>query len=190
MQGLADGYFILPYTIPNYIASNSLEKVDTSHPAFAAVKEEVSQRIAKLLSIQGKRTVDSFHKELGKLMWENCGMARSAEGLRSNLASDPGIARGILAQPEHHRHRRGAEPVAGKGRARCGLPGAWRTDVPGRAGTRRILRRTLPRGEPDAGRRSPAQRRAILVRLGMGMERRGRRNGSCTRSPWLSSMFT
>jgi succinate dehydrogenase / fumarate reductase flavoprotein subunit len=89
MQGLADGYFILPYTIPNYIASNSLEKVDTSHPAFAAVKEEVSQRISKLLSIQGKRTVDSFHKELGKLIWDNCGMARSAEGLRTNLARVP-----------------------------------------------------------------------------------------------------
>src|SRR6202167_3385216 len=85
MQGLADGYFILPYTIGDYIASTSLEKVDTSHPEFAVVKEEVNQRIAKLIGIQGKRTVDSFHKELGKLIWENCGMARSAEGLRSNL---------------------------------------------------------------------------------------------------------
>ena len=91
MQGLADGYFILPYTIPNYIASNSLETVDTSHPEFAAVKEEVNQRIAKLIGIQGKRTVDSFHKELGKLVWENCGMARSAEGLRSNLATIPAL---------------------------------------------------------------------------------------------------
>jgi len=91
MQGLADGYFILPYTIPNYIASNSLEKVDTSHPEFAAVKGEVNQRIAKLIGIQGKRTVDSFHKELGKLVWENCGMARSAEGLRSNLATIPAL---------------------------------------------------------------------------------------------------
>src|ERR1700687_797132 len=91
MQGLADGYFILPYTIPNYIASSSLEKVDTSHPAFTAVKEEVNRRIAKLIGIQGKRTVDSFHKELGKLLWENCGMARSAEGLRSNLARIPAL---------------------------------------------------------------------------------------------------
>jgi len=89
MQGLADGYFILPYTIPNYIASSSLEKVDTSHPAFAAVTDDVSRRIAKLLAIQGKRTVDSFHKELGKLIWNNCGMARSAEGLRSNLQKVP-----------------------------------------------------------------------------------------------------
>ena len=91
MQGLADGYFILPYTLPNYIASSSLEKVDTSHPAFAAVKEEVNQRVAKLVSIRGKRTVDSIHKELGKMMWENCGMARSAEGLRSNLARIPAL---------------------------------------------------------------------------------------------------
>src|SRR6202047_2186348 len=91
MQGLADGYFILPYTIPNYIASNPLEKVDTSHPEFAAVKEEVNKRIARFIAIQGKRTVDSFHKELGKLMWENCGMARSAEGLRSNLEKIPAL---------------------------------------------------------------------------------------------------
>jgi succinate dehydrogenase / fumarate reductase flavoprotein subunit len=89
MQGLADGYFILPYTIPNYIASNPLEKVDTSYPEFAAVKEEVNKRIARLIGIQGKRTVDSFHKELGKLVWENCGMARSADGLRSNLEKIP-----------------------------------------------------------------------------------------------------
>ena len=88
MQGLADGYFILPYTLPNYIASSSLEKVDTSHPAFAAVKEEVNQRIAKLVNIRGKRTVDSIHKELGKMMWDNCGMARSAEGLREQSGQD------------------------------------------------------------------------------------------------------
>ena len=91
MQGLADGYFILPYTIPNYIASTSLEKVDTSHAAFAAAKEDVNKRISRLLGIQGKRTVDSFHKELGKLVWENCGMARSAEGLRTNLQKIPAL---------------------------------------------------------------------------------------------------
>src|SRR5580692_541762 len=91
MQGLADGYFILPYTIPNYIASNSLEKVDTSHPEFAAVKEDVNKRISRLLGIRGARTVDSFHKELGKLVWENCGMARSADGLRTNLERIPAL---------------------------------------------------------------------------------------------------
>ena len=91
MQGLADGYFILPYTIPNYIASNALEKVDTSHPSFDCVKEDVTQRIARLVGVQGQRTVDSFHKELGKLVWDNCGMARSAEGLKCNLARIPAL---------------------------------------------------------------------------------------------------
>jgi len=89
MQGLADGYFILPYTLPNYIASSPLEKVDTSHPAFAAAKEDVNQRVAKLVAIRGKRTVDSIHRELGKMMWEKCGMARNEAGLRSNLARIP-----------------------------------------------------------------------------------------------------
>jgi succinate dehydrogenase / fumarate reductase, flavoprotein subunit len=89
MQGLADGYFILPYTLPNYIASNPLEKVDTSHPAFAAVKAEVNARISKMVNIRGKRTVDSIHRELGKMMWENCGMARSEAGLKTNLARIP-----------------------------------------------------------------------------------------------------
>jgi succinate dehydrogenase / fumarate reductase, flavoprotein subunit len=91
MQGLADGYFILPYTLPNYLASNVLEKVDTSHPAFAAAKEEVAKRVATMVNVRGKRTVDSIHKELGKMMWENCGMARSEEGLKSNLAKIPAL---------------------------------------------------------------------------------------------------
>ena len=91
MQGLADGYFILPYTIPDYLASNSLEKVEPSHPAFACVRQEVSQRVAKLVNIRGQRTVDSIHRELGKMVWENCGMARSAEGLKSNLARIPAL---------------------------------------------------------------------------------------------------
>jgi succinate dehydrogenase / fumarate reductase flavoprotein subunit len=91
MQGLADGYFILPYTLPNYIASNPLEKVDASHPAFAAVKDEVTKRVTTLINVHGKRTVDSIHKELGRMMWENCGMARSEAGLRSNLARIPAL---------------------------------------------------------------------------------------------------
>ena len=91
MQGLADGYFILPYTLPNYIASTQLEKVDTSHPAFAATKEEVAKRVATMVNVRGKRSVDSFHKELGKMMWENCGMARSEQGLKINLERIPAL---------------------------------------------------------------------------------------------------
>src|SRR5712675_510498 len=91
MQGLSDGYFVLPYTIPNYIASTQLEKVDTSHPAFATTKEEVAKRVATMINVRGKRSVDSFHKELGKMMWENCGMARSEQGLKSNLERIPAL---------------------------------------------------------------------------------------------------
>jgi succinate dehydrogenase / fumarate reductase flavoprotein subunit len=91
MQGLADGYFVLPYTLPNYLASNTLEKVDTSHQMFECVKDEVAKRVQKLVSIKGKRTVDSIHRELGHLMWENCGMARSAQSLQATLEKIPAL---------------------------------------------------------------------------------------------------
>jgi succinate dehydrogenase / fumarate reductase flavoprotein subunit len=91
MQGLADGYFILPYTLPNYIASNSLEKVDTSHPAFDEVTREVAERVNTLVSIRGKRTVDSIHRELGRITWQECGMARSSESLRRALGKIPAL---------------------------------------------------------------------------------------------------
>lgn len=82
MQGLADGYFVLPYTIGNYLADEIFTKpIDTNHPAFEQAEKEVQERYNKLLSIQGNRTVDDFHKELGKIMWDYCGMARTAEGL-------------------------------------------------------------------------------------------------------------
>jgi succinate dehydrogenase / fumarate reductase flavoprotein subunit len=81
MQGLADGYFVLPYTIGDYLASTKLEKVDTSHAEFRAAEQAVRDRQNKFLGIKGKRTVDSFHKELGKVMWDYCGMARDREGL-------------------------------------------------------------------------------------------------------------
>jgi succinate dehydrogenase / fumarate reductase flavoprotein subunit len=91
MQGLADGYFILPYVVPNYVASSALKKVDTSHPAFATAKAEVSKRIETLIKVDGKRTVDCFHRELGKTMWGNCGMARSEVSLRAALAKIPAL---------------------------------------------------------------------------------------------------
>jgi succinate dehydrogenase / fumarate reductase flavoprotein subunit len=91
MQGLADGYFVLPYTIGDYIASNKLAAVDTTHAAFTAAESAVRQQQEKFVSIKGKRTVDSFHKELGKLMWEYCGMARSREGLTKALQLIPAL---------------------------------------------------------------------------------------------------
>ena len=89
MQGLADGYFVIPYTIGDYLASNTLEKVTTDHPDFVAAKNAVEERTRRLLSINGKRTVDSFHRELGLLMWDKCGMARDEAGLKEALARIP-----------------------------------------------------------------------------------------------------
>ncbi len=89
MQGLADGYFVLPYTAGNYLASNKLEKVDTSHAAFRAAEAEVACNIKRLLDIKGTRSVDSFHRELGKLVWDYCGMSRNAEGLKYALTKIP-----------------------------------------------------------------------------------------------------
>lgn len=85
MQGLADGYFVIPYTLGNYIASTKLEKIDTNHEAFKASREEVSARLNRLLSIKGKRTVDSIHKELGNVMWNLVGMSRNEAGLKEAI---------------------------------------------------------------------------------------------------------
>lgn len=85
MQGLADGYFVLPNTINDYLADGPFEKLDESHPEAVKAKEEVTSRIDKLLSINGSRTVDSFHKELGHIMWDYCGMERNEEGLRKAI---------------------------------------------------------------------------------------------------------
>jgi succinate dehydrogenase / fumarate reductase flavoprotein subunit len=85
MQGLADGYFVLPNTINDYLADGPFPKVDASHPSVTEAVTAVRGRIDKLLSVNGSRTVDSFHRELGRLMWDYCGMERSEEGLRKAL---------------------------------------------------------------------------------------------------------
>jgi succinate dehydrogenase / fumarate reductase flavoprotein subunit len=85
MQGLADGYFVLPYTIGNYLAPLRGTRPEANGPEFKRAEEEVRDRIKRLLSIKGKRTVDSFHKEIGKLLWDECGMARSKEGLEKAI---------------------------------------------------------------------------------------------------------
>jgi len=85
MQGLSDGYFVLPATIGDYFGSNNFDKVDANRPEVKQVMGEVSDRIKKFLSINGNRTVDSFHKELGLLMWDKCGMSRTKEGLEDAL---------------------------------------------------------------------------------------------------------
>jgi succinate dehydrogenase / fumarate reductase flavoprotein subunit len=81
MQGLSDGYFIVPYTVGDYLATNKLDKVNEANPEVRNAVACVQQTVQKLLSINGKRTVDSFHRELGKIVWEYCGMSRNAQGL-------------------------------------------------------------------------------------------------------------
>ncbi len=91
MQGLADGYFILPCTIGDYLAQHKPEQRKTDHPEFAKVSREVDERTKKLLAIKGKSTVDSIHRELGKLLWHECGMSRTETGLKKALAEIPEI---------------------------------------------------------------------------------------------------
>jgi succinate dehydrogenase / fumarate reductase flavoprotein subunit len=91
MQGLADGYFILPYTVGHYLASSKLEKVDESHPEAKAAVLSVEERLKRFLSMKGKRTVTSFHRELGRIMWEHCGMGRNKAGLEQALQKIPAL---------------------------------------------------------------------------------------------------
>ena len=82
MQGLADGYFVIPYTIGGYLAGTRFADVAAEHPAFTDTVKQVEERVARLLAIRGKRTVDSFHRQLGLIMWDHCGMARTNDGLQ------------------------------------------------------------------------------------------------------------
>jgi succinate dehydrogenase / fumarate reductase, flavoprotein subunit len=105
MQGLADGYFILPYTIGDYLAQTKLPQVDTSHVAFREVEGEVREKISRLLGVKGKRTVDSIHRDLGRLLWEYCGMGRNATGLKDVLQKIPDLREefwhSVLVPGEH-----------------------------------------------------------------------------------------
>jgi len=91
MQGLADGYFIIPLTIGDYLARERPEPVDTDHPEFAAVEGQVRKRLTSLLEVDGTRSVREFHRELGSILWEYCGMERSEAGLRKALDRIPAL---------------------------------------------------------------------------------------------------
>ena len=86
MQGLADGYFVIPYTIGDYLAQHKTDKVTAEHEAFKKTEKELKDKIAKLLSIKGTKTVDEFHRELGQVMWDYVGMSRNAEGLKTAIS--------------------------------------------------------------------------------------------------------
>ena len=89
MQGLADGYFVIPYTIGNYLTGQKSPKVEVDHPAFRDAEKACAQKLDKLLAVGGKRTVDDFHRALGHIMWEYCGMSRNQQGLQTALQQIP-----------------------------------------------------------------------------------------------------
>jgi len=91
MQGLADGYFVLPYTLPNYLGGQMGKRPSPDRPEFKQAEQDVRARVKKLLDINGKRSLDSFHRELGLLLWDKCGMARNAAGLREALQKIPAL---------------------------------------------------------------------------------------------------
>ncbi|MDQ3243222.1 MAG: fumarate reductase/succinate dehydrogenase flavoprotein subunit [Gemmatimonadota bacterium] len=117
MQGLADGYFVLPNTIGDYLAANRPEKLDASHPAFTSAELNVNERTRRLLDVDGKRTVDSFHRELGRIMWDHCGMSRNEAGLRSALEIIPRLREEFWRDvnvPGSHEHLNQALEKAGR----------------------------------------------------------------------------
>jgi succinate dehydrogenase / fumarate reductase flavoprotein subunit len=91
MQGLADGYFVIPYTIGDYLSTHLGEALSTDTDAFQRTEADVNERIQRMLSINGKRSADSFHRELGRIVWDYCGIARNAEGLRKALQLIPAL---------------------------------------------------------------------------------------------------
>jgi succinate dehydrogenase / fumarate reductase flavoprotein subunit len=142
MQGLADGYFVLPTTtIGDYLAGAKLSPIDPGTPEVVEAEADVAGRIDRLLSIDGDRTVDSFHRELGHVMWDYCGMERSDEGLRKALDRVPELRREFWSQVKVPGSAATLKPVAGEGRPGGRLPRARRADVPRRAAPHRELRR-------------------------------------------------
>ena len=177
MQGLADGYFVLPYTIGNYLAGAARHagRVAPTHPAFKAAEAERRDEIAPVATSTSRAPsrVDYFHRELGKIMWDYCGMDRNKAGLEKALSEIPALyervqdaTSGCSATADTR------QPVAREGRPGRRLLRARRADVPRRPRARGELRRPLPGRAPDRGGRGAARRRALRLRRGLGVDRR------------------
>ena len=171
MQGLADGYFIIPYTIGDYLARMQPGAPDPGH---ADIRRDGSGRAGAglaLLAVNGSRTVDAFHRELGKIMWDECGMARNAEGLKAALDRIPPLREEFWRTVRVLRNGRGTQSGAGTGGPGRRLPGIRRADVPGRAAPGRVVRRAFPHRASDGRRRGEAGRRALHLRRRPGSMR-------------------
>ncbi len=155
MQGLADGYFVLPATISNYLAPLLGQKpVPTDHPEFKKTEQGARDRFARFLAVKGTRSVDWFHRELGRIMWEYCGMERTKEGLEKALSEIPALYGEFQIRSPCTRRSRHRQPESRAGRPRRRLLPVGPVDLPRRPGAQRELRRPLPGRVPDRGRRS------------------------------------
>ena len=182
MQGLADGYFVIPLTIGDYLANAKLAPVGTDHPEFKRVEAEVNGADRHAAGIEG-----TAHRRLvpPRAGQDHVGEVRHGPqrvGPQGGAGANSRAARRVLERREGPGHRRGTQPVAGAGGPGGGLPRAGRADVPRRAGARGIVRRPLPGGAPDGRRRGEARRFALLLRRGVGMGRRGNARSASTRS--------
>jgi succinate dehydrogenase / fumarate reductase, flavoprotein subunit len=164
MQGLADGYFVLPYTIGDYLAGFlNTPVVPTDDPAFKAVEIETNERVAGLAS-RGTRTVDDFHRQLGRIVWDYCGMSRDAAGLDKAIGEIPAL---------YEEFKRDVKVLGTGESVNQSLEKAGRVDdffqlgdadVHRRPRPRGVVRRALPGGVPDRGRRGAPQRRRLRLR--------------------------
>ena len=150
MQGLADGYFVLPQTIADYLATmgGNLDRMPIENPAFVEAEEAVKERVSTLLNIKGKRTADSFHKELGRIMWENCGMNRTKEGLETAIAEIPQLRREFWSNVNVNGSSDNLNISLEKAGRVADFP-VRRIDVPRRVGSRRIGRGPLQVRTPN-----------------------------------------
>ena len=172
MQGLADGYFVIPYTIGDYLAGLlGKQAVPTDAPEFKAALANVADQTKQWLSTKGTKSVDYYHRELGKIMWEYVRHGPQQAGSRKGDVRDPRGARRIPQE----------RPCVGSGETlnqsleKAGVSttsSSSAISLPRCARARRVLRRTLPRGASDRRRRSGARRRSVRPRRRMGMDRR------------------
>ena len=173
MQGLADGYFVLPYTMGNYLAPMLNQPVPgADHPAFAEAETAAKARFDGYLAIGGTRSPDHFHRELGKIVWDYCGMERTAEGLEKALSEIPALYEEFSQGPARHRSRHERQPDAREGRPGRRLLPARHGDVPRRPRAAGELRRPLPGRVPGRRGRGPARRRPLRPRRGVGVDGR------------------
>ena len=169
MQGLADGYFVMPYTIGNYFASSKPAKPSTEPSRVQESRRgSVGTYHERLLSIKGKRTVTSLHRELGKLMWEKCGMARNEAGLKEALQTHPRAAGGILEERERHRAKTASSTRSSN------TPGAWPTswNSPNCFAWMRWMRRNHAAAISGANSKRPTAKRCGTTSISL-MWRRG-----------------